>query len=118
MKNIIIIMMLAFLIPQAAFANWDYRVDRYMHRDDPGLRNRAHYGRTYVKSFDATVKSINTFVEWDRHIIVVDDEGKEIKVRLDRMTDYTPSWTAVKVGSRINIKMDAEGYASFIEIKR
>jgi len=68
------------------------------------------------KEYFGTVEKIDTSVNWDRYIIIKTDDNQTVKVKIDKITDYRPSKSALKEGIRINAKVDSEGYASFIEI--
>ncbi len=121
MKSIKIVVTVLFaivLFSQCAFARERPSLDLFMYRDDPGLRTRASYGRTWVKEFTGVVVKVDTTVKWNRFFIVKSDNGDEITVKIDRMTDYRPSWAALKEGARVNVKADSEGYASYVEVLR
>lgn len=89
----------------------------YTNRDN-GMRSRAQYGKTWVKEYFGTVEKIDTSIDWDRYIIIKTDDNQTVKVKIDKITDYRPSKSALREGIRINAKVDSEGYASYIEIGR
>lgn len=117
MKRLIAIFAFIILLSSVSFAQNLIIFTDYTHRDT-GMRTRANYGRTWVKEYFGTVEKIDTSVNWDRYIIIKTDDNQTVKVKIDKITDYRPSKSALKEGIRINAKVDSEGYASFIEIGR
>lgn len=115
MKKILILMILILACTSVLFAYPRYRTDSLMRNNIEGTRTRYQYGRTYVKEYDGEVVRIDTTVRWDRHFILRTKDG-DIKVKIDRITDYKPSWSALREGSKIHVKVDSENYASFVEI--
>lgn len=118
MKQIIAILAFMILLSSVSFAHPVFIFRDCIHRDDHGMRSRANYGRTWVKEYIGTVEKIDTSINWDKHIMIKTDDNKEVKVKIDKLTDYRPSKAALREGVRINVKVDSEGYASFIEVGR
>lgn len=100
--------------------SYSYAFSRHIRHDmvriDPGLRTTWQYGRTYVKEYSGIVVRIDTAVKWDRYLDLKRENGETVKIKLDSMTDYKPSWSALKEGSFIKVKADANNYASYIEV--
>lgn len=117
MKQIFTIFAFIILLSSVSFAHDFFIFRDYTHRDN-GMRTRAQYGKTWVKEYFGTVEKIDTSVNWDRYIIIKTDDNQTVKVKVDKLTDYRPSKSALREGIRINVKVDSEGYASFIEIGR
>lgn len=117
MKRIIAIFVFMILLSSVSFAHNFVMLRDYTNRDT-GMRTRAQYGKIWVKEYYGTVERIDTSVNWDKHIIIKTDDNQIVKVKIDKLTDYRPSKSALREGIRINVKVDSEGYASFIEVGR
>ena len=117
MKQIISIMFFILLLSSVSFAHNLIIFRDYTQRDH-GMRTRAQYGKNWVKEYFGTVEKIDTSVNWDRHIIIKTDDNQIVKVKIDKITEYRPSKSALREGIRINVKVDNEGYASYIDIGR
>lgn len=117
MKQIFTIFAFIILLSSVSFAHDFFIFRDYTHRDN-GMRTRAQYGKTWVKEYFGTVERIDTAVNWDKHIIIKTDDNQIVKVKIDKITDYRPSKSALREGIRINAKVDSEGYASYIEVGR
>ena len=117
MKRIIAIFAFIILLSSVSFAQNLIIFRDYTNRDN-GMRGRANYGRTWVKEYFGTVEKIDTSVNWDRYIIIKTDDKQTVKIKVDKLTDYRPSKSALREGIRINAKVDSEGYASYIEVGR
>ena len=117
MKQIFTIFAFIILLSSVSFAH-DFFIFRYYTHRDNGMRTRAQYGKTWVKEYFGTVERIDTAVNWDKHIIIKTDDNQIVKVKIDKITDYRPSKSALREGIRINAKVDSEGYASYIEVGR
>ncbi len=117
MKRLIAIFAFIILLSSVSFAQ-NLIIFRDYTKRDTGMRSRANYGKTWVKEYFGTVEKIDTSVNWDRYIIIKTDDNQTVKVKVDKLTDYRPSKSALREGIRINVKVDSEGYASFIEIGR
>ena len=117
MKQIISILAFIILLSSVSFAHNLIIFRDYTSRDT-GMRTRAQYGKNWVKEYFGTVEKIDTSVNWDRHIIIKTDDNQIVKVKIDKITEYRPSKSALREGIRINAKVDSEGYASYIDIGR
>ena len=117
MKQIISILAFIILLSSVSFAH-DFVIFRDYTQRDHGMRTRAQYGKNWVKEYFGTVEKIDTSVNWDRHIIIKTDDNQEVKVKIDKITEYRPSKSALREGIRINAKVDSEGYASYIDVGR